>query len=393
MNFAIDSYPETNFTFEYSAESFSTTEIDYAIEVINDLIDVWKTKIKNKIIINLPSTIECSTPNVFADQIAYVSENINCRDNVILSVHAHNDRGTAVATSELSLLAGAQRIEGTLFGNGERTGNVDLINVAMNMFVQGIDPKLNFTDINDIKNTYEICTNMHVGQRHPYAGEFAFTAFAGSHQDAISKVLKKIKSDSDNTYWNVPYLPLNPEHINRQLEPIIRINSQSGKGGVSYILENYYGYIIPKEMKKDVGYFIKDLSDKLDKELFAKDIIKAFSEEYINVSTPISIKNYSIVKDKKVKLTVTLEKDGVIKTESTSENGPIDAFIKILRQMGYVFKFECFMQDSDNVKKEKSEAITYINLKNDSKNVWAIGKDNDTVKSSFLGIISAINKL
>ena len=237
----VDRYPQTNWTFEYSPESFSTTEIDYAIEVVNSVLNIWKNKTNNKPIINFPATVECSMPNVFADQIAYVIENISDRDNVIISIHSHNDRGTGVATSEMSLLAGADRIEGALFGNGERTGNADMLNIAMNMYVLGVDPKIDFSHINNTKKIYEECTKMKVGPRHPYAGELVFTAFSGSHQDAISKGLKEIEKE-EKAYWEVPYLPLNPADVNRQYEPIIRINSQSGKGGVSFILENEYGY-------------------------------------------------------------------------------------------------------------------------------------------------------
>lgn len=384
-------YPNTNWHFEYSPENFNITELDYVIEVINSVLDKWKNNTKNKIIINLPATIECSTPNIFADQVEYVVENIKHRNNVIISVHSHNDRGTGVATSEMAILAGAQRIEGALFGNGERTGNADIINIAINMFVLGIDPKLNFSNINEVKEIYEQCTKMGVEPRHPYAGELVFTAFSGSHQDAISKTLQTMKNEKIK-YWEVPYLPIDPADLNRQYEPIIRINSQSGKSGITYILENIYGYIIPKKMKQEVGYYIKNVSDKLNRELETKEVYEYFIKEYENREDKIKVKSYYINNKKdqtqiKIKLIFEnkmIEKIGI-------GNGPIEAFINILKEMKFNIEFKNYTQQSSNDNNEKSYAITYINMVIDGKNIWSIGKDADVVKSSLLGIISGVN--
>lgn len=386
-------YPETNWYFEYSPESFTTTEMDYAIEVINSVLDVWNGKLKTKPIINLPATIECSTPNIFADQVAYVIENINNRENVTISIHAHNDRGTGVASSEMSILAGADRIEGTLFGNGERTGNADILTIAMNMYVLGIDPKLDFSHMNKAKEIYEKYTKMQVEPRHPYAGQLVFTAFSGSHQDAISKGLKAIK-DEDRDYWEVPYLPVNPADIGRQYEPIIRINSQSGKGGVVFILDNEYGYDIPNDMRQDVGHYIKYVSDKAHRELSNSEIYLAFIREYQNREDRIKVVSYNVENKKNgTKITIEFDINNSIVEKSSTGNGPIDATINILKKMGYDFEFKNYIQQSSKDNNEKSNAITYINLLAGDRNIWAVGKDEDIIKSSLLGIISAINKI
>ena len=384
MNEYIKKYPDTNWYFEYSPESFSTTEMDYAVEVINAVLEEWSGHITTKPIINLPATIECSMPNVFADQVEYICENIKDRDNVIISIHSHNDRGTGVATSEMSLLAGADRIEGALFGNGERTGNADILNIAMNMYVLGIDPKLDFSKINEVKAIYEKCTKMSVGPRHPYAGELVFTAFSGSHQDAISKGLKAIKEDKKD-HWEVPYLPINPKDVNRQYEPIIRINSQSGKGGVAFILEQEANYKIPKVMQKEIGYFIKDISDKAHRELTNKEIVEAFISNYQNRSDKVSIVSYSIFDNK---FTIKLKDDKKEKGMEGNVKNPIDVVSKILKEMNYNFELKNYKEQSNN-----KTTVTYVNIESNSHNIWAIGVDEDKVKSNILGIVSAINKM
>ena len=389
----IKKYPNTNWYFEYSPESFSTTEVDYAIDVINSVLDIWKGSINTKPMINLPATIECSMPNVFADQVAYIAENLNDRKNVIISIHSHNDRGTGVATSEMALLAGADRIEGALFGNGERTGNADILNIAMNMFVLGVDPKIDFSNINEAKEIYEKCTKMKVGPRHPYAGELVFTAFSGSHQDAISKGLKAIKNENKK-YWEVPYLPINPVDLNRQYEPIIRINSQSGKGGVAFILENEFGYDIPKEMRKKVGYYIKNVSDNVHRELTNKEIYDNFVKEYQNREDNIKVISYHVKNnDTKTQIMIKFDIRNKIIEKSATGNGPIEATIAILKNMGYQFEFKNYIQQSSQNNNEKSTAITYINIVAEGKDIWSVGKDEDVLKSSLLGIISAINKI
>ena len=393
MNKYIKKYPETNWYFEYSPESFSTTEVDFALDVVNSVLEIWDGALKTKPIINFPATIECAMPNVFADQIAYVCENIRNRENVVISIHSHNDRGTGVATSEMALLAGGDRIEGSLFGNGERTGNADILVIAMNMFALGVDPEIDFSQMNEAKEIYERCTKMEVEPRHPYAGELVFTAFSGSHQDAISKGLKAIKKEKKD-YWEVPYLPINPADVNRQYEPIIRINSQSGKGGVAFILENEYGYKIPKEMRQTVGYFIKNVSDEKHRELNNKEIFKAFIKEYQNRKDTVKFVSYSVSKNKKkteISLHLKVNDEDIEKTNVG--NGPIDAAIGILKSMGYNFEFKDYVQQSFQDDEEKSIAISYINISSNNKDIWAIGKDEDIIKSSLLGIISAINKI
>ena len=387
--------PDTNWFFEYSPESFTNTEIEYAIEVVNEVLKIWDGNINTKPIINFPATVESSTPNVFADQIEYVCENIYKRDNTIISIHAHNDRGTAVASSEMALLAGADRIEGTLFGNGERTGNADIMNIAMNMYVTGVDPELDFSHINEAKDIYESCTKMSVQPRHPYAGEFVFTAFSGSHQDAISKGLKAIEIDNKD-YWEVPYLPLDPADINREYEPIIRINSQSGKGGIAYILDREFGYNIPKIMQKDVGAFFKIVSDKKKKELTNDEIYNNFKSEYINRDEIIKLRRYDINnEEEKTQVKAILDIKGKEVEKVGIGEGPIDAFTNIMKQLGYKFNFEKYNQESTNKENEKSKAVTYINIieRTKDKNIWAVGEDKDVIKSSFKGIVSAINRM
>ena len=384
-------YPETNWQFEYSPESFSNTEMDYALDVVNSVLDVWHES-KNKPIINFTATVECSTPNIFADQIEYVCENIKNRDNVIVSLHTHNDRGTSVAASEMGLLAGADRIEGTLFGSGERTGNSDILVIAMNMFVLGIDPHLDFSDINKGKELYEKCTKMPVHPRHPYAGELVFTAFSGSHQDAISKALKN-NDETNADYWDIPYLPLNPKDLNRQYESIIRINSQSGKGGITYILESVYGYKIPKKMQKDIGAYFKIVSDKLSRELTVEEIFEYFSREFINRSDLMEINNYDIQNSNKTtNLNISYSINNITKENQKAGTGPIDSFINVLKDEGYNVKVLDYIQESLNENGEKSNAISYINILINDKNIWAIGQDSDITMSSFKAVISAISR-
>ena len=289
--------PETNFRFEYSPESFTGTEMEFALRICNEVIDVWKPRPDRKVIINLPSTVEMSMPHVYAQQIEYMSKNLHDRENVIVSIHPHNDRGTAVAAGELALLAGGDRIEGTLFGNGERTGNVDIITMAMNLFTHGVDPELDFSDMPKIVQFYEHLTGMSVGYRQPYSGQLVFAAFSGSHQDAISKGMK-FREETQQHQWTVPYLPLDPHDVNREYETdVIRINSQSGKGGISYILEHNFGYTLPKEMAAEVGYFIKEISDHAHKELTPAEILVSFQHEYQNKDMPIALQDVTWVRE------------------------------------------------------------------------------------------------
>ena len=269
-----EKYPETQWTFEYSPESFTGTEMDYAVEVINAVTDVWDGATKDKVIINLPSTVECSTPNIFADQIEYVCENLKNRENLIISVHPHNDRGTATATSEMAILAGADRIEGTIFGNGERTGNADIVNIAMNMYTLGVDPEIDVSNMNEIREVYSRYVKMPIHPRHPYVGDNVYVAYSGSHQDAIAKGFN-YKKENQTEEWNVPYLPIDPADIGRKYEPI-RINAQAGKGGISYILKEKFGIEIPEEIKEEFSYAVKDIADKVGREIAPEEIYEAY---------------------------------------------------------------------------------------------------------------------
>ena len=325
-----EEYIKTNWQFEYSPESFTGTELDYAAEVCNSVNKIWH-KGNNKTIINLPATVELSTPNIYADQIQWMNENLENRDNIILSLHPHNDRGTAVAAAELGLMAGADRIEGTLFGNGERTGNVDIVTLGLNLFSQGINPELDFSDINKTMREVEYCNQLPVHPRHPYAGDLVFTAFSGSHQDAIKKGFNEMRKSND-TSWRVPYLPIDPEDVGRSYEAVIRINSQSGKGGISYILEQDFGVTLPRRMQIEFSQVIQKLADDSGKELNSKEIWESFEENYLfsnsNKITYISHVVESSKEEDKISLTIKdNNKEIIINGEG---NGPIDAFINAL---------------------------------------------------------------
>lgn len=326
-----EEYGKEHFMFEYSPESFSGTELDYAVEISDAVFNVWKPTPDKKVILNLPNTVEMSTPNVYADQIEYVATHLQNRENVIISLHAHNDRGCGVAASELGLLAGADRIEGTLFGNGERTGNADIMVMALNMFSQGIDPKLDFSQINEAIEIYESSTGMDVHPRHPYAGDLVYTAFSGSHQDAIKKGMAKMAEHPDR--WEVPYLPIDPIDVGRNYDPIIRINSQSGKGGVSYILENNYGLILPKSMQQNFGAIVTEDSVELDKELQPEEIRDLFFDTYY-VKEPLSVNYYTEEEsgDDSVQIKCDLTYNGKSVVITGKGNGIIDAFCKSLME-------------------------------------------------------------
>lgn len=389
-------YPETKFTFEYSPESFTGTEMDFALEVCNAVVEVWKPTENNKIILNLPATVEMSTPNIYADQIEWFCQNIKRRDSIIISLHTHNDRGTGVAATELGLLAGADRVEGTLFGNGERTGNVDILNIAMNLFTQGIDPKVKIDDINHIVEVYEKCTGMYVHERHPYAGKLVYTAFSGSHQDAIRKGL--LINKKDDTYWNVPYLPVDPADIGRQYEPIIRINSQSGKGGVAYILEEEYGYKLPKAMHKDISKPVQAVTDERGKELTPAEIKEIFFAEFLTVKGSIVLKSFKSTyfdsKDQEVTIEARVVINGCEKKVTGSGNGPISAFFHAIQDEGYE-NYDLISYDEHAIESgENSEAIAYIQLKNEKGiTTFGAGIDRNTSKASIKAIINGINRL
>ncbi|PKM65627.1 MAG: 2-isopropylmalate synthase [Firmicutes bacterium HGW-Firmicutes-2] len=389
-------YPETEFTFEYSPESFTGTEMAYALEVSNAVIDVWQPTPEHKMILNLPATVEMSTPNVYADQVEWFSRNINRRDSVLISLHTHNDRGTGIAATELGLLAGADRVEGTLFGNGERTGNVDILTLALNLFTQGVDPGVKIDEVNKVIEVYERCTGMSVHQRHPYAGELVYTAFSGSHQDAIRKGLKA--NEKDGTYWNVPYLPIDPADIGRQYEPIIRINSQSGKGGVAYILEEAFGYKLPKGMHPEISLPVQKMTDQTGKELTALEIKDILFDEFINVEGNIQLESFKSTYQEENDQVVVIEAkviiDGVGKTIKGQGNGPISAFIHGLQKEGNM-NYELISYDEHAIGiGENAEAIAYIQLKNQKGiSAFGLGIDRNTSKASIKAIISSINRL
>ena len=389
-----EEYKKTNWQFEYSPESFTGTELDYAAEVCNEVNDIWHKGNKNKTIINLPATVELSTPNIYADQIQWMNENLKNRDNIILSLHPHNDRGTAVAAAELGLMAGADRIEGTLFGNGERTGNVDIVTLGLNLFTQGIDPQLDFSDINKTMREVEYCNQLPVHPRHPYAGDLVFTAFSGSHQDAIKKGFDEMRNSNDSK-WRVPYLPIDPEDVGRTYEAVIRINSQSGKGGISYILEQDYGVTLPRRMQIDFSQVIQKQADETGKELDSKEIWESFENYYLkNNAKKISYNSHEIQSSKEkdvIKLSL-LENQKEIQIEGTG-NGPIDAFINALNDhLSSDFKVSDYHQHSISSGSDAS-AAAYIEIQNKNSSDWGAGIDQNTTVASYKAILNCVNKI
>lgn len=387
--------PETNFRFEYSPESFTGTEMEFALRICNEVIDVWKPRSDRKVIINLPSTVEMSMPHVYAQQIEYMSKNLHDRENVIVSIHPHNDRGTAVAAGELALLAGGDRIEGTLFGNGERTGNVDIITMAMNLFTHGVDPELDFSDMPKIVQFYEHLTGMSVGYRQPYSGQLVFAAFSGSHQDAISKGMK-FREETQQHQWTVPYLPLDPHDVNREYETdVIRINSQSGKGGISYILEHNFGYTLPKEMAAEVGYFIKEISDHAHKELTPAEILVSFQHEYQNKDMPIALQDVTWVRENGYTAAdVTLAIHNETFYLSAKGNGPLDAVSNVLKIANPAIKYH-FVDYEEHALETNSDskASAYIVIADESgRRYWGVGVDSDITMASVYALITAVNR-
>lgn len=383
---------------EYSPESFTGTELDYALEVCNAVVKRWGATPENKIIINLPATVEMTTPNVYADRIEWMSKNLDNRESIILSVHTHNDRGTGVAASELAMLAGIERVEGTLMGNGERTGNVDILTIAYNLFSQGIDPKLHLSNIKEINEVYERCTKMKVDPRHPYAGQLVFTAFSGSHQDAINKGLQAMR-ETENPYWEVPYLPIDPADIGRQYEPVVRINSQSGKGGVAFILDSFFGYKLPKGMHKEFADMIQELSENRG-EITPDQIFNTFKANYIDRKEPVhfvrcdvvesgdDIESVSIVK-------VVYRQNGIEKSFEASGNGPIDAAVKGLEES---LSIEIKVLDyTEHALKSgaNAQAAAYIHLVDvkSGKVTYGVGISSNITRASLRGLFSAVNRL
>ncbi len=384
---------DINYRYEYSPESFTGTEPEYALEVCNAVLDVWKPTPDRKAIINLPVTVELSSPHVYADQVEYMCDNLKYRDSVVVSLHPHNDRGCAVADSELGILAGADRIEGTLFGNGERTGNVDIVTLAMNMYAQGIDPQLDFSNMPNIVSVYERNTGMTVYDRQPYAGKLVFAAFSGSHQDAIAKGMQ-YRTDNNCDTWTVPYLPIDPGDVGRQYETdVIRINSQSGKGGIGYLLEHQFGYDLPKKMREDVGYTVKSISDHAHAELSPDEVLKAFTDNYININTPIKLIDYHFFRSENIKVMLTVEMTGEIKEVIANGNGRLDAVSNAVRDSLGVSFSELTYEEHALTIGSSSQAISYVGITLDNgKLVWGAGVNDDIIAASINALFSAINR-
>ena len=385
-----------NYRFEYSPESFTGTEPEYALEVCNAVLDVWQPTPDRKAIINLPSTVQMSMPHVYGMQIAYVNERLNYRDSVVLSLHPHNDRGCGVADSELGILAGAERIEGTLFGNGERTGNADIVTLAMNLFALGVDPELDFSNMPELVELYERVTRMSVHARQPYAGELVFAAFSGSHQDAIAKGMKW-REEKQPKFWNVPYLYIDPKDVGREYDgDVIRINSQSGKGGVGYLLEQKFGLDLPKKMREDLSYFVKGVSDRGHKELLPEEVHELFQKEYVNVDAPVRLVDFLLRKapDGVRAGEVHMEIEGKPVTYQARGNGRLDAISNALQEnLGISYKNLTYSEHALEIG-STSRAMAYIGITAENGKVtWGAGMDTDIITASAMALVSAINRM
>ena len=388
---------EGNFRFEYSPESFTGTEPEYALEVCNAVLDVLEPGPDNNVIINLPVTVEMSLPHVYASQVEYMSENLKYREYVTVSLHPHNDRGTGVADTELALLAGADRVEGTLFGNGERTGNVDIITLAMNMYSHGVDPQLDFSEMPTLVETYEKCTRMHVYERSPYAGALVFAAFSGSHQDAIAKGMKW-REEKQLHRWTVPYIPIDPQDISRTYDAdVIRVNSQSGKGGIGYLLEQTYGYELPAGMREDLSYYCKSVSDHEHRELKVADVLELFKERYFNCTDPISILSMHFTQKREgVETEITFCRNGVAQTLRATGNGSLDAISNALKEYtGDHYKLLAYTEHSmQGGQGSGSIAAAYIGLEEPDGTIsWGAGTNTDIIRASAEALLSAFNRI
>ncbi len=382
----------THVRFQYSPESFTSTELDFALEICEAVTDVWQPTLANKIILNLPATVEYATPNVHADQIEWMAMHLTRRDRTLISLHTHNDRGTGVAATELALLAGADRVEGTLFGNGERTGNLDIVTVALNFYTHGIHPDLDFSDINHVRDVYERCTKLEVPPRQPYAGELVFTAFSGSHQDAIKKSWAVQKPDAP---WDVIYIPIDPADLGRSYKAIIRINSQSGKGGVAYVLENDFGFQLPKLMHKEIGKLINDRADAKGTELSSAEINTIFRQEYLEQpAPPLVLQHFKTTeRDSTVTCDAAMTFNGVLHTLTGSGNGPIDAFVRALAAT-MLSKFEVLNYSEHSLGRgAEARAVSYIQIKTErGLTLYGAGIDTNIELASIKAIVSALNR-
>ena len=391
-------YSKTDWTFEYSPESFTGTELPYAVDVCNAVNEIWNPTQKKKTIINLPATVEMSSPNIYADQIEWMCRNLENRENIIVSLHPHNDRGTAVAATELGVMAGADRIEGTLFGNGERTGNVDLVTLALNMLTQGVDPHLDFSNINSIMREAEYCNQLPVHPRHPYAGDLVFTAFSGSHQDAIKKGLSDIRTSNRET-WEVPYLPIDPQDVGRSYEAVIRINSQSGKGGVAYLLEKDHGLSMPRRLQIEFSQVIQKIADESGKEISPSDVWDNFQTTYLNESGSYEFVDHNINskanKDgsQTDEIEINLKVNDEIISLTGIGNGPIDAMVNSIKDyLKLDIKISDYHQHAISAGSD-AKAVAYSELLLNGKSVWGVGMHQNTVIAGFESVISGLNRL
>ncbi len=389
----------TNFRYEYSPESFSGTEMDFAVDICHQVMETLGATKENPVILNLPNTVEMCTPNTYADQIEYFIRHLPNRDAAIISVHPHNDRGTGVACAELSMLAGADRVEGTLFGNGERTGNLDIVTVALNMFTQGVDPMLDFSHIDHVREIYERCTKMHGPERWPYAGKLAFTAFSGSHQDAINKGHEYMR-ESKTPYWEIPYLPIDPADVGREYEPIIRINSQSGKGGAAFIMDHNYGYHMPKAMHPEFGAVVQAECDKTGRELTANEVYELFHREFLNISEPYALSRAKFYEEaiagsaaNVTHFSGVLSVRGQFVQLESRGNGPIDAFFNALGQAGIEgYSFISYSEHAISMGSD-SQAVAYIELRvPGGRRIFGVGTEHNINFASVKGILSANNR-
>ncbi len=383
-----------NIRFEYSPESFHGTEVEYAVEVCNAVLDVWEPKADAKAIINIPSTVENAMPHVFASQVEYVSKNLKYRDSVVLSLHPHNDRGCGVATAELGVLAGADRLEGTLFGNGERTGNLDIVTVGMNLHAHGVDSELDFSNMQEIKETYERLTDMQVSMREPYAGELVFTAFSGSHQDAISKGMAH-REKTGCSQWTVPYLPIDPKDVGRTYDSdVIRINSQSGKGGVAYVLKQNFGIVLPDLMREEVGYLMKGVSDHAHAELSPQEMLEVFTDTYSKPKRSFAITEVHFQQGDGITTQVTFQKDGVTEVVEAKGNGRLNAVNNAIKDyLGISYALDVYEEHSLS-KNSSSKAMAYVGITQDEKKrYWGADSDEDIIRASIDALEHAVNHM
>ena len=385
--------PETEWVLEYSPEAFSATELDFSLEICNAVTLAWGATPDNKVILNLPATVEVATPNVYADQIEWMHRHLDRRDSVILSIHMHNDRGTAVAAAELGQMAGAERVEGCLFGNGERTGNVDLLTLALNLYTQGVAPGLDFSNINEVARTVEYCTQLPIAPRHPYAGDLVFTAFSGSHQDAIKKGFAAQKPDA---LWNVPYLPLDPADAGRSYDSVIRVNSQSGKGGIAYLMETEYGVVMPRRLQVEFSKVVQQQLDRLGTEISAADIWKLFGDSYLERSTPVLYREHHLFEAENLQgIRLSVEIDGIAQVLSGQGNGPIDAAVNALGSAGIHIQVRSYDESSmsASAKGANAAACAFIEIAHAGRVNYGVGMDSNIVTAAILALISGIDRI